>query len=430
MKPGSSGINASETMAERSHHLRSLWMEVVELQKRIIELSVCSLVGLIPFVIALLSCKASIAEITPPKGQIVYSAQVSQEEYTHDTGRYDLFMRLVPEGKVIRITNHQTNPKQKLGGAIRQPRFSPDGRELIFLADYADSPKELRETMTDAAPYPYTLLNVWLLQIDSRNIHPITKGELGWREAKWSPKGRYFCAVYPSRAGVIDQDVPIADDVYVWDVRAQQKSRLIRVADGIADIFWSGDGESILYQTSKSPNLYAIPRRGGKPKPLIVGNGQRLGYSFSPDGKQVAFVQDGTLYLADGKGDNVSPILRPMEPDAFDYQSYTIGFRPQWSEDGKALAIAEVSHDKEFTSFKSRLHVIDTRTKEDRVIAIIPENTAVLNWSKDIQWLIVKTLRAKVREGLVAASISDGKIVTLMQPDEVTKGLDWVEIQQ
>ncbi|MHB1455835.1 MAG: TolB family protein [Armatimonadota bacterium] len=143
-------------------------------------------------------------------GTIIFSQQVKDIEYTNDGGVYDLFMQTFPGGKV-RLTQSNSGRRLKLGGAVREPRISPDGKRVLFVSDYAGSSPEWRTTMTGAAPYPYTLLNLWTLDIRTSKVIPHTNGDLGWHDAVWSPDGRYFAAVTPTRGGVIDQDIPITD---------------------------------------------------------------------------------------------------------------------------------------------------------------------------------------------------------------------------
>ncbi len=165
------------------------------------------------FLPTVVTCYSSAAEQVRLQGLVVSGVLVNPEHYTADGGRYDLFLRTVPGGKVTRLTNHQADPKLNLGGAIREPLFSHNGERILFLADYANS-DERRTTMTGAAPYANTLLNVWEVRLDTRAVLPITKGEFGWNVFGWSPDDRFICATYPSKAGSLDQDTPIPEDIY------------------------------------------------------------------------------------------------------------------------------------------------------------------------------------------------------------------------
>lgn len=404
------------------------------MQERTAALSVSLLVM---FVLVIVSCNPCGAESCPPKGQVVFSALMSKEQYTSDGGRYDLFLQAVSDGKITQLTNHRANPKLKLGGAIREPLFSPDGKRVLFLADYANSSKDFRETMTGASPYPYTLLNVWKITLLPRSITPITKGELGWHNLSWSPDGRFVSAVYPSKAGVIDQDTPIPDDIYVYNTDKAAIRKLTRVSGDVSDIFWSLDSQNVLFQLWSEPNLYAVARAGGKSKILIKGRGERFGYSFSPDKHRVAFVQDNAVYIARTDGSDSFPVVESTKNG-----QRSVWPKPKWSRTGSQLAVAEVIHDAKFTDYQTKLHVYDSVGRKDRVIAILQQNATEVIWTRNGKWLIVKILHSGNtekhdpktgwhtfhREGLLAIAVADGRVVVLKKPDEETKGLDWFEI--
>ena len=374
------------------------------------------------------------AEQAPPQGLVVSSVLVNPELYTADGGQYDLFIQTVPGGKTTRLTNHQATPKLKLGGAIRDPLFSHDGKSIAFLADYSDS-DERRTTMTGAAPYPNTFLNVWEVQSDTHKISPITKGDFGWSIFGWSPDNGFLCATYPSKMRTLDQDAPIPDKVYAWNMATLQGSKLARVPDGVDDAFWSRTGSSIDYQTGPNANLYSVPRQGGKSKVLLHGKAGRFGYSFSPDGKRVAYVDTNTVYVANADGSKSKPIIKMIRDKHSPFSP-----KPQWSGDGKKLAIA-IYEPSENAQASTKLHVYDESTGKDRVVATLQESVSDPTWSRNDLWLIVKISRAGdtekpdpktgwytfSREGLLAVAIADGRVVVLKEANEETKGLDWFE---
>ena len=371
------------------------------------------------------------AEVAPLKGKIVFSALVSEEEYTSQRGRYDLFIQDVPSNKTTRLTDHRANPELKLGGAIREPIFSFDGKEILFLADDISSCENLRMTVTDAAPYPNTLLNVWRMVISSGSVVQLTEGEIGWYDASWSPQSDWFSAVYPSRSGVIDQDKPIPDDIYAGRSSGTKVKRVARTKGSVSDIFWSSDGKNILFQLNKDfsylvdPNLYAVSRDGGKVKTLIKGKGERYGYSFSPDGGSAAYIQDGQIYISKADGSNQTLVLKKE-----DTQNRAWFGRPKWSKAGDRLAIPEAIRDGKSENFQITIHIYDIASRKDKVITGIQQRVTQATWSNNGEWLILNIYETGNREGLIAVSVADGRVVTLKEPNERTNGLDWFEVVQ
>jgi len=320
-----------------------------------------------------------------PRGLVVYSRLVSSEDYTADGGRFDLFLLEVPSGKVTRLTDHQSTPTLNLGGAIRRPAFSHDGKRILFLTDYASS-DDRRKTMTGAAPYPDSFLNVWQLALRTREVTPVTRGDLGWNVFGWSPNDRFFCAKYLSRAGSLDSPAT-PDDLYVWDTATLKGRRIARVANGIEDAYWSADGSRIIYRSDPSKHLFAIPRVGGRSKTYVQPEAEMLGYVYSTDGKKVAYTGSGTVYVS-GRGGKSKPLYKLVEtPNG----ASTFDGPPIWSKDGRWLII------------KTK-YVGGTKVRDP-----------VTGWY------------AFQRNGLVAVRIADGHAVVLKEPNEETRGLDWHE---
>ncbi|MEN6520056.1 MAG: hypothetical protein ABFD46_02755 [Armatimonadota bacterium] len=390
-------------------------------------MQVCSIILLVS-----VPCYSNSTEQTLPRGVVAFSALVDPNEYTADGGCYDLFLQTTHGCKVTQLTNRITTPKLKLGGAIREPLFSHDGKRVIFLADYSNS-DDRRMTMTGSLPYPNTFLNVWEVQLDTQKVSPVTKGDWGWRIFGWSPDDHYICAVYQIKQGFLEQDKPIPNDIYVWDMNMRKGQKLARVPNGVEYAFWSHDGKSILYQSCYSGNLYSVPREGGESNVLLHGKVGRYGYNFSPDGRKIAYVDGDTIYIANTNGTKPKPILKMSK------NSYPPEYC--WSRDSKKLAIV-TNEPLENSLDSTNFRVYDDNTGKDGVVATLHESVKNPVWSRDGQWLIVKKWDAGStekpdpktgwhmfrREGLLAVSVTDGHVVILKEPNEETKGLDWVEI--
>lgn len=313
--------------------------------------------------------------------------------------------------------------------------FSHDGKRIIFLANYAGSDKDNGLVWTGVSPNQNALLNVWEIRLDTRKVSPLTKGDFGWYIYGWSPDDRYICATYQTTLSNLDQDTPIPEDLYVWDMRTRKGYKLVRVPDTIRDAFWSRDGKRILYQTWANANLYSISRQGGKPKVQLRGKAGRYGYSFSPDGKRIAYVDTNTVYVASANGSKPKPIIKMIRNEHSPYSP-----EPCWARNGKQLTIATYEL-PDNAQVSTKLHVYDVSAGTDRVVATLQQFVSNPTWSRDGQWLIVEMLRTGETEkpepktgwhtfnrgGLLAVSIADGHVVTLKEPNEETKGLDWFE---
>ncbi len=369
----------------------------------------------------------------PPHGVVISSVLVDPAQYTPNGGRYDLLLQTTPGSKVTRLIDHQAAPKLKLGGAISEPLFSHDGKRVVFLANYTGSDKDNGLVWTGVSPNRNALLNVWEIRLDTRKVSPMTTGDLGWCIYGWSPDDHYVCATYQTALSNLDQDTPIPEDLYVWDMSTQKGQELARVPDTIRDAFWSNDGKHILYQTWANANLYMISRQGGKPKILLRGKVGRYGYSFSPDGRRVAYVDINTVYVANADGSKPELVIKMTRDEHSPYSP-----KPKWSRDGSKLALATYEP-PDNAQVSVKLHVYDVSKGEDRVVATVQQFVSDPMWSRNGQWLMVKMSHTGNtekpdpktgwhtfnRQGLLAVSVADGHVVTLKKPNEETNGLDW-----
>ena len=371
----------------------------------------------------------------PPPGYVVYSRLVGRWLPEEDmSGRYELFLLRVPgNGEPKRITNTSSDSGVKLGAAVWYPLFSPDGKQVLFTASSAPGNKNL--DLLESPTYRRQGLNLLRIVLQGTEIKPITTDGNGYEHFIWSPDGE--------RVAAVQTGWPPRDQLESWDLARAKRYVLTKRpdAESITDVFWSTDGQNVLFQVWSSsgrqdPNLYAVCRNGGEAKVLIEGSGNRFGYSFSPSGKRVAFVQDGVVYTANSDSSQVAAAMKRSETGG-----NVQWLRPQWSPDGRKLAGAEVTSGDAATQYKTALHVCDVIDRRDKVVVVLQDRVTGMKWSRDGQWIILTTLRAGQtdtpdpetgwytyhREGLAAASVADGKLVVLKEPSEETKGITWFE---
>jgi Tol biopolymer transport system component/DNA-binding winged helix-turn-helix (wHTH) protein len=153
-------------------------------------------------------------------------------------------------------------------------------------------------------------------------------------EAVISPDGNYL-------AYVANEPGRQRQGVWVRQVEAASNTQqIIAPAEGTfyGALVFSPDSQHLYYgvaqEGSHPPALFRVPVLGG-PAVKVLSDGFDGPVTFSPDGRQLAFVrgqfgQDITLVVADADGANEHAIVTRKAPDFFGL--------PAWSPDGKSLA--------------------------------------------------------------------------------------------
>jgi len=131
-----------------------------------------------------------------------------------------------------------------------------------------------------------------------------------------------------------------AEDIWVKDLDRGILSRLSSLPGLNRWPVWTPDGKSIVFQSGNpaSPGLYWIRSDGsGEAQRLTDGTLHEFPYSFSPDGKRLAFSGGGDIFTAPVEGDPGH--VRLGKPELF-LGTPSIEWYPAFSPDGRWLAYA------------------------------------------------------------------------------------------
>jgi dipeptidyl aminopeptidase/acylaminoacyl peptidase len=239
--------------------------------------------------------------------------------------------------------NDDGQVRQLTRGAVRDrdPAWSPDGSKIAFVSNRGGNSPQ-----------------IFILPLDGGDPWALTDLENGASNPVWSPDGRtlLFASSLTTReleearaeaeaASAGEGEDEAADEAAMWGSPAAIRKWLAKNAeqeDPAVITRLRFQGERGLNPIEHWDHIYAIDLEGGEPHRLTDGPYDFFAPTFSPDGRQIAFIADITngvhpdyslkseLYIMDAAGG---------EPRMIDIPGYSVS-NPSWSPDGTHIAFA------------------------------------------------------------------------------------------
>jgi TolB protein len=174
---------------------------------------------------------------------------------------------------------------------------------------------------------------VWLMDYDGANQHPLTSLRTISLMPRWSPDAsRIAFTCYQPVGGVVSAQICI----YSMDAGKVISFPRFRGTNSAAA--WSPDGTQLIFSSSMAgnPELYVTDTGGGKPKRLTFSNGGSTSPAWNPKtGQSVVFVSDRggipKLFMMNADGTNSAEIDLPDKGYLID---------PAWAPNGQILAFS------------------------------------------------------------------------------------------
>jgi dipeptidyl aminopeptidase/acylaminoacyl peptidase len=256
----------------------------------------------------------------------------------------------------------------------RSPRWAPDGKSIAFVSDRDKEKKD----------------QLYLISIAGGEARRLTENALKPSAPIWSPDGTKIAytskviAPETKKANNLRDGSDVksytrlnykSNDEGLWDYSWRQvfcltlpqgdapsaKIQLTRGMYNHTSPTWSPDSRTIVFSANRSANadaqnnvsdLWAIAAKGGVPKRLTHSKGPAAAPSFSPDGKQIAFVghanefknvTEASVYVMPARGGNAVKITGKFDRTygsslAGDLRTPDHGAPPPaWSKDGRTI---------------------------------------------------------------------------------------------
>ena len=192
------------------------------------------------------------------------------------------------------VTVHNADrPSKRIGPATRHlesvplvtPGAATEHRPMrtapLLLGLSLAAPLYSRETRADS-PAPLTIERIVSRSPSWFGTSPTSPA--------WSPDGKLLAFLWN------DQAMP-AREVWLVERDGSGLRRLTHATEGggsaVTEFAWANG--AVVYLSKGL--LHRLPTAGGSPEALLTRDGERAGLSVSPDGKTIAYVQEGDLWL-------------------------------------------------------------------------------------------------------------------------------------
>jgi Tol biopolymer transport system component len=201
----------------------------------------------------------------------------------------------------------------KAGGGV--PAWSPDGRQIAFSRDIGFNPK------------------LYVMNADGSGQRRVTKDPIDVWGASWSPDGQRL---------TFASGVQGIGNVWVYVVNVDGSSQQQLTRDWGQDPVWSPDGQRIAFMNYRDERpsgglrwqkvMYVMNADGSERQTLTWLSNRDGSYSWSPDGRRIAFVSDrdgnDEVYVINVDGSGLRNLTRSPARDG----------HPVWSPDGRTIA--------------------------------------------------------------------------------------------
>lgn len=306
-------------------------------------------------------------------------------------GNFDVFLMPATGGNATRLTFHSS-------GDIPSD-FSPDDKTIIFTSGRLDNPANQQN------PYGF-LPELYSVPVKGGAAHQIITTPA--INAKYSPDGNML--VFMDTKGYEDNfrkhhTSAVTRDIWTYDLKAKKHNKITNFNGEDRNPVFAGNSKEIYYlnESSGSFNVYKMPVIGGKSEQLTFMDKHPIRYLSSSADGLLCFSYNGELYTL---RENAKPTKLHIftNTDGRYNPEKTVSVKGEASElalspDGKEVAFifrgeVFVSSVKEGVSRR-----ITNTPEQERSVSFSPDGTAILYaGERNGSWNLYRTVRTRAEE--------------------------------
>jgi len=222
--------------------------------------------------------------------------RISGEPQTYLSGGSDLWPRWSPDGKHLLFLSKRTlkegekgnelwlaslgggEPRRilRLTGGIEASCWMPDGNRILFISAVGDEEEGVRVVKriplwSNGAGFTYhARKHLHIVDVNSGSVRQLTRGEMNVVYASSSNRGNRVVCV----AATNDRN-PMITDLFVMDVETSEIDKLTESNMAIGPVTWSPDDKHLAFRGhnlrrgfATHATIWTIPVEGGKPTDL------------------------------------------------------------------------------------------------------------------------------------------------------------------
>jgi TolB protein len=235
---------------------------------------------------------------------------------------------------------------------------------------------------------------IWVMDYDGANQHPLTSLHTISLTPRWSPDGTRIAFTCFAAAGGV-----VSPQICMYSMDAGKVISFPRFRGTNSSPAWSPDGAQLMFSSSMlgNPEIFVTDSNGGHPKRVTFSSGASTSPAWNPKtGQSVVFVSDRggipKLYMMNADGTNSAEIDVPDKGYLID---------PAWAPNGQILAFSWRRPEGNYD-----IYVMDAATHQIVEITRDSGRNERPSWAPDGRHIVFESTRGGTRQ--IWTMLADG----------------------